>query len=322
MIAIDFSMLSQNRLPRCAYQLANLAEIADRMHLSVKVIATDNQLAKMPILRRVEHLISNDYTDVTLYIAKSDTFYFDRNWRNIENLLAYKVCLSSSDRVFRERDGSWKGESGGAVQNRCDLYMPVNCTPQLLQSHGHKTIPVAHRTSTQVFDLFAKMGLDYAYLDDDVQTIRDAFTVENIGLAGFMGRSGYGERRNTSGMPTWVNLLWVAGASAHQYIKNLLSYTACVDLRGAGDKSLRFIEAVIFGRTIITRQQRSPYLPPLIDGHNAIIVKEWSELDSRVDLPLWQSVVEQATKDYLTHWSQLAQFKMILERAGYDQHSA
>jgi hypothetical protein len=317
MIAIDFSMLSQNRLPRCAYQLANLAEIADRMHLPVKVIVAPGQYETQPILKRIKHLLSDNHKDIRLYIAKSDTFFFDDNWKNIENLQAFKVCLCSSDRLFRERRMPWKERMGGPVQTRCDLFMPVNCSPELLRDYGHKTIVVAHRPSTQVFDLLARKHLDHAYLDDDIQVIRDAFKQETIGLAGFMGRGGYGERKRVEGMPCWVNLVLQANASAEQYLKYLLSYDACVDLRGAGDKSLRFVEAVLFGRTIITKQQVSPYQPPLIDGHNAVVVENWSDLDSKVDLLLWRSIAENATKDYLGYWSQLAQFKMILKRANY-----
>jgi hypothetical protein len=322
MIAIDFSMLSDNRLPRCAYQLANLAEIADRMHLPVKVVITKGQYEQHPILRRVKHLLSDNYRDVKLYIAKSDTFFFDDNWKNIANLPAFKVCLCSSDRLFREKRMMWHGKKsgmGGPVQDRCDLFMPVNCSPELLQDYSYKTIVVAHRPSTQVFDLFTRMHLDFAYLDDDIQTIRDAFKHDVIGLAGFMGRGGYGERRCTDGMPSWVDLVLKADASPAQYLKHLLSYNACVDLRGAGDKSLRFVEAVLFGRTIITKRQVSPYQPPLIDGRNAIVVEKWSDLDSKVDLELWKTISENATKDYLKHWSQLAQFKTILQRAKYGQ---
>jgi hypothetical protein len=317
MIAVDFSMLSQNRLPRCAYQLSNLAEISDRMHLPVKVIIKKGQLEEHPILRRVKHLLSDNYNGIKIYIAKSDTFFFDDNWKNIEHLPAFKVCLSSSDRLFRERKQIWKGRQGGPVQTRCDLYMPVNCTLELLKNYGHKTIPVAHRTSTQVFDLLAKNHLDCAFFDDDIQMIRNAFKCDAIGLAGFMGRGGYGERVNTNGMPKFVDLTFIANASAEQYLKHLLSYKACVDLRGNGDKSLRFIEAVIFGRTVIAKRQTSPYYPPLVDGHNAILVENWSDIDKRVDLDLWRKVADQATKDYLSNWSQLAQFKTILQRANY-----
>jgi hypothetical protein len=320
MIAIDFSMLSDNRLPRCAYQLANLAEIADRMCLPVKVVVAPGQYEQHPILRRVKHLLSDNYDNVKIYIAKSDTFFFDDNWKNIANLPAFKVCLCSSDRLFRENRMMWQGKRsgmGGPVQTRCDLFMPVNCSPELLRDYGDKTIVVAHRPSTQVFDLFAKKHLDLAYLDDDIQTIRDAFKYDVIGLAGFMGRGGYGERVRVEGMPSWVDLVLRADAAPAQYLKHLLSYNACIDLRGAGDKSLRFVEAVLFGRTIITKRQMSPYQPPLIDGRNAVIVEKWSDLDSKVDLGLWKTIAENATRDYLNHWSQLAQFKMILQRANY-----
>ena len=324
MIAIDFSMLSPNRLPRCAYQLANLAEIADRMNLPVKVIVVKGQLEQHPILRRVKHLLSDNYNDVDIYIAKSDTFFFDDNWKNIEHLPAFKVCLSSSDRLFREARMMWNGRRsgmGGPVQTRCDLYMPVNCSPSLLESYRYKTIPVAHRVSTQVFDLFVRMHLDHAFLDDDIQTIRNAFKHDVIGLAGFMGRAGYGERNNVAGMPDWVNLTFIANAPAAEYLKYLLSYRACVDLRGAGDKSLRFVEAVLFGRTIIAKRQQSPYYPPLVDSHNAVLVNNWSDIDSKVNLTTWQAIADQATDDYLNYWSQLAQFKMILKRAKYGQCS-
>jgi hypothetical protein len=315
MIAIDFSMLSQNRLPRCAYQLANLAEIADRMHLPIKVVVKDGQLQEHHILQRVKHLLSDNYDNVKIYIAKSDTFFFDDNWKNIANLPAFKVCLCSSDRIFREKRMPWQGRMGGPVQDRCDLFMPVNCSSELLKTYSHKTITVAHRPSTQVFDLLAKKKLDLAFLDDNIQVIRDAFKYDVIGLAGFMGRAGYGERIKLEGMPDCVNLSFIANASAERYLKYLLSYRACVDLRGAGDKSLRFVEAVLFGRTVIAKRQQSPYDPPLVDCYNTILVENWGDIAKRIDLDLWKRVADQATKDYLSHWSQLAQFKMILRRA-------
>jgi hypothetical protein len=321
MIAIDFSMLSNNRLQRCAYQLANLAEIADRMHLPVKVIVAKSRVKDYPILQRIKHLLSDNYNNISIYIAKSDTFFYDDNWKNVSDLQAFKVCLCSSDRLFREKRMEWKGRIGGPVQNRCQLFMPVNCSLNLLKDFGHMTIPVAHRTSTQFFDLLAKKNLADAFLDNDIQKIRNSFNYKIIGLAGFMGNGGYGERRNPKGMPDWVNLTFERSAPANKYLEYLLSYVACVDLRGAGDKSLRFVEAVLFGRTIIARPQTSPYEPPLIDGHNAVLVNEWKELNSRTDLSLWQAIANQATKDYLSHWSQLAQFKMILKRANYGQYS-
>jgi hypothetical protein len=165
------------------------------------------------------------------------------------------------------------------------------------------------------------MKLDYAYLDDDIQAIRDAFPYEANKIAGFLGRGGYGERVGIIGMPDWAELSFRVDASAHDYIKHLLSHHACIDLRGNGDKSLRFIEAVIFNRVTIGKKQISPYLPPLVDGHNAILVKNWSDLSTRVNLPAWKIMAANATKDYLSHWSQLAQFKMILERAKHGPYS-
>ena len=313
MIAIDFSMLSKCKLMRCAYQLANLAEIADKLNLPVKVVIAKGQEETQPILRRVRHLLSDNYDGVTVYIAKSDTFYYDDNWERIAKLPAFKVCLSSSDILFREQTGQWKGRKGGAVQDRCDLYMPVNCSQWLMRECGHKTIPVAHRVSTQMFDLFASRHLAVAFLMDDIETLRDEFRQETTGLAGFMGNGAYGGRQKQEGIPDWVNLTFKWSAPAIKYLQHMLSYKACVDLRGNGDKSIRFVEAVLFGRTILTKPQGSHYFPPLVNGQNAIIVDKWSDL--QVDLDLWQAVANHATTDYLHHWSQLAQFKTILRRA-------
>jgi hypothetical protein len=321
MIVVDFSMLSQNKLMRCAYQLANLAEIADRMHLPVKVVIAKGQETTQPILKRVKHLLSDNYKEATIYIAKSDTFFYDDNWKNIADLPAFKVCLNSSDRLFRERTAPWHGRAGTAVQTRCDLYMPVNCSPGLMHDYSHNTIPVAHRVSTQFFDFLAKSHLDHAFLDDDINTIRDTLKRDTIGLAGFMGNGGYGERRRTGDMPDWANLTFKWSAPAAKYVDHMLSYKACVDIRGNGDKSIRFVEAVLLGRTILTKPQGSHYYPQLVDGHNAIIVSKWADLKSRVDLDLWQRVADQATKDYLEWWSQLAQFRIIIERAKDGRYS-
>jgi hypothetical protein len=308
----------------CAYQLANLAEIADRMHLPVKVIAPKDWPKKLPILHRIKHLLSDNYDGAKIYIAKLNTFFYNDSWERVENLNAFKVCLSVSDNsIYRVREKSMLMSTGrgGDISTRCDLCMSVNCMPELFKC-DHKTILVAHRPHPKMFDLFTKMHLDHAFLDDDVKTIRDAFKHDEIGLAGFMGRksarcspNGYGERDKTSGMPDWVNLTFRGDASAEEYVKYLLSYRACVDLRGGGDKSHRFIEAVLFNRTIITKPQKTPYCPPLTDGNNAVIVENWNDLNQPSKRESWRLIADRATNDYLHHWSQLAQLKMILERA-------
>lgn len=320
MIVIDLSMLSSGRYQRCIYQLVNLVEIADMMGYKVRAVISPDQ-KEFKILSRISHLLHDNnasaYDGCEIYIAKSDTFFYDDNWSKIENLKAFKICLSSSDKLFRENRTIWYNRYGGPVQDRCDLYMPVNCSMALLKTHGHMTIPVAHRPSTQFFDMLVRRKLDHAFLIDDIQKIRSAFSYPIVGLAGFMGHKGYGERTDSQliGMPDWVNFVWRFGASAEDYVKYLMSYVACIDLRGAGDKSLRFVEAVLLGRAIITKPQSTPYIPPLINGHNAVVVKNWCDLYQASLKRNCKNIVEQATADYCSSWSQLSQFKMMLRRA-------
>ncbi len=318
-IGFDFSLLTKPyRLKRCTHQLVHLALAAKAMGHKVKAITSEEHLKEHKIMRQIEDIWSFDRDGLDIYVAKADAYYNDSNWASIAHLPAFKVCMCNSDLTFRESSAVFRHYKGTPVQTRCDLYMPCNYRHTLMAECGHKVVPTAHPIDTRMADLFARMGLRDAYLNADVSKIRKAFCVKETRLAGFMGSpSPTTTRKNESTLPRWVDISWCRSTPSIDYIKWMLERRAVVDLRGYGDKSIRMTEGVLFGRTILSLPLYSQYSPALVDRHNCIIVNDWSELDGRYDGNLWKAVAEQATVDYVDHWSVRGQIRTILNRAGY-----
>jgi len=195
--------------------------------------------------------------------------------------------------------------------------MPVNHTAKLIEQYGHKVIPAAHPIDPRMYEFFIKQGLYNAYLADDTETIQDAFKCEETGIAGFMGnRSPTRTRWHVAGTaPSWADFRWARAKSPLEYIKWMMCRRGCIDMRGNGDKSLRFTEAAMLGRTILAQPWPSQYSPALVDGHNCIMVDTWDKLDGRYDDDLWRKISKQSTYDYCNGWSIRSQVRSFLAKA-------
>ena len=319
MIAFDFAALSTPyRLKRCTYQMIHMCLIAESMGEHIIAIVSDEHLEQHPFMKKIKRMwvkpqFYND--DIDIYVAKADSFYRDDNWNRISSLRAFKVCLCNSDKLFRESDQPHKAHIGNPVQDRADLYMPANYSADLLKTH--KIIPVAHPIDPRMIEYFERIGLYEAYLNDDLDTIRDRFLEDETGVAGFMGsRNPFSTRiKLVSQFPDWAEFKWARIQTSHEYIKWMMKRRGCIDMRGNGDKSLRFTEAAMLGRTLICKNSPSQYQPKLVNSHNCILVDDWSDLPQEFDRDLWVRLAKNATKDYLSGWSLKAQVRTIIERA-------
>lgn len=318
-ITIDFSMLSKPyRLKRCSYQLMHLAIIAERLEHNVSCIVTKSHYEKHKFLKRINRLLKyNRNIPTDIYIAKSDAFYVDKNWSVVEKLPGLKVCLCNSDRTFRETNVPFRKHRGNPVQERCDLYMPCNHTAELLEKWEHKVVPVSHPIDPRMYKFLVSKRLYYAYLMDDINKLRKAFCTEDeLDRAGFMGNQFPVTRLEASkSMPSWCDFRWERAKSSEEYISWIVGRRGCLDMRGYGDKSLRFAESAMLGRTLICQNLPSKYSPLLVNNHNCILVDEWQELnDIEYDRSHWLKLSEQSTHDYLNGWSLLSQMRTIIER--------
>lgn len=304
-------------LKRCSYQMMHLALIAWNLGHSVKVVVTDEVLNQHPFLAMIQHMWTREMSDCDIYIAKSDAYYKDINWDQIADLKAFKVCLCNSDRTFRENTGQWRRHEGVAVQTRCDLYMPINHTESLLAEYGHKTVPAAHPIDPRMFDLFKHEGLYQDYLKDNIVRIRRKLIVRETGRAGFMGAPKPAETREdlVNKFPDWVDFDWSRSKPSWVFIQWMMKRRGCIDMRGWGDKSLRFSEAAMLGRTIITVNRTSKYSPELINDRNCIMADDWDSINLEYDHKKWIELSEQSTEDYVNGWSLLSQMRTIIERA-------
>jgi hypothetical protein len=317
-ILFDVARLTRPyNLRRCAYQLMHLAICASHMGHDVKFRVSGKLLDQHDFLNAIRTMWTNDMEEVDIYIAKSDAYYVDENWDEVSKLKAFKVCMCNSDRYFRENTGRWKRHNGVAVQTRCDLYMPANHSEDLLKNYGHKTVPAAHPIAPQMVDFFIAHGMYQDFLADNIIEIRQKFAVRETGRAGFMGSSQPGVTRVklVDKFPKWVEFRWERLEHPSEYIRWMLCRRGCIDMRGYGDKSLRFTEAALFGRTIITVNRPSQYSPRLVNNHNCVAANNWDVLNLEYDHRKWNELSEQATCDYVDGWSILAQMKTIVERA-------
>jgi len=317
-IVFDFSLLSYPYgLRRCTNQLIYLALAAEKIGCDVRAVTSQRHLAEHPCMNKIKRLWQFAYGNPDIYIAKADAFYRDRNWLKISGLDAFKVCLCNSDYCFRESNKRYLQHKGTPVQIRCDLYMPCNYTKSLLDEWGYKVVPAAHPIDVRMFALFEELGLVDAYITDDVDMIRSSFDVVETRMAGFMGASRpHDTRWNVRDeFPAWVDLNWTRTDSSINYINWILERRGVIDLRGNGDKSMRFSEAALFGRTIITKRLLSEYNPKLVNNHNCIVVDEWSEIDDRFDLQVWRKLANQATLDYKCGWSMKSMIETVLEKS-------
>jgi hypothetical protein len=160
-----------------------------------------------------------------------------------------------------------------------------------------------------------------AYLDDDIKKIRSVCIGASHLSAGFMGspipKISRLDLIAKTRLPPWVNIHWARTLSARKYVSFVNDHQSCLDLRGFGDKSLRFTEAVLFGRTIIRCPTVSRYMPNLVDGVNAIVLNVLDDLNNcERDAKYWAMLADNATHDYLKSWSLKAQAVTILQKAG------
>lgn len=318
-IAFDFAMLSTPyRMKRCSYQLMHLSIIAERMGHKVKCITNESHLNQHTFVRRLgSKLVHNRDFPIDIYIAKSDAFYIDSNWELIDKLPGFKVCLINSDQTFRETDKPHKTHIGHPVQDRCNLYMPCNHTDNVYKSHGYKMIPAAHPIDPRMYREFRSRRLYYSYLMNDITRIREVYKTDETDTAGFMGNMNPKKTRYkpSQSAPSWCRFEWSRNTSPKQYINWMCSHRGCLDMRGNGDKSLRFSEAALFGRTIICQNLPSKYSPLLKDNHNCILLDNWDQLsDVEYDRDKWLEISEQATQDYCDGWSLHGQMSSIIRR--------
>lgn len=311
-IGFDFTLISKPYgLRRRTYQLVHMLLCAYRMGYNVRAITNNSHIAEHPIMDTVRDYWSDNYNGVDIYIADANAYHRDINWRIVSRLDAYKVCLSHSDNTLCELPA----RDCGPVQERCDLYVPVNYSRKLLNYFGHKIVVGSHILPNAALDLFRSMSLINAYLDDDITTVRDAFKSEIIHRACFIGSlSPTTTRLNiASTLPDYVDVHFTRDISIYDYFELMARYYAVVDLRGHGDKSYRFTEAVLLGKLILTLPRTSKYSPELVDGRNCILVNNWCDLP--LSLPNDFSIQDSATSNYRNGWSLRSQLLKIIERA-------
>lgn len=327
MIAFDFSVLSTPyRLKRCSYQMMHMALIAESMGEEVLAIVSRDHLDQHKFMKKIRRLWCQidkggkpivPQKDIEIYVAKADTYYRDDNWERVKTLPAYKVCLCNSDKLFRESDVPYKRHRGHQVQNRADLYMPVNHSAELLRTHDHKIVPAAHPIDPRMYEFFEREGLYTAYLADDIGLLRERFKEEEIGAAGFMGNQQPAHTRvdEVEQFPSWAEFKWTRTEPSPAYIKWMMQRRGCIDMRGNGDKSLRFVEAAMLGRTLICKMLPSEYWPKLVNDHNCILVDDWRQLPQAYNRDQWLKLAARSTQDYLGGWSLRAQVKTFIGRA-------
>lgn len=326
MIVFDFARLTKPyRLKRCSYQLLHLALIAEDLGEEVTCLVSREHLEQHHFMKRARRLwaprtssgepIVPDHIEV--YVAKADAFYRDANWAQVKKISGYKVCFCNSDRCFRESSKPFRKHRGHPVQDRADLYMPVNHTPDLLDTHGHKVIPTSHPIDPRMYELLLREGLYYHYLRDELGEMIEAFKEEEIGVAGFMGNKAPAKTRVrvVEEFPDWAEFRWQRAAPSREFIRWMMQRRGCIDMRGNGDKSLRFTEAAMLGRTLICQRWPSFYYPRLEHDHNCILVDKWSDLDSTYNQTILQRLALQSMQDYRIGWSLRAQVKLFLARA-------
>lgn len=321
-IAFDFAMLSTPyRMQRCSFQMMHLAIIAERLGHNVVCITSKKHSEKHKFFNRIKRLWQfNRSGDYDIYVAKADAYYRDTNWDMVRKLSGFKVCLCNSDRTFRETDVPFRAHRGHPVQERCDLYMPCNHTTELIEEWGDKVVPATHPIDPRMYRALVRRRLYYSYLMDDIDKIRKAFATKEDKAAGFMGSKHPSNRMMAyTHAPPWCEFNWARNKSSFEYITWMCQRRACLDIRGFGDKSLRFTEAVLFGRTMICQRLPSVYSPALVHGHNALLVDDWDQLSGiTYDRDKWLEIAKQSTTDYLDGWSLKAQLHTILRRAGYE----
>jgi hypothetical protein len=302
----------------------HLAIIAERLGHTPICITSERHIKQHSFLKRIKRMWKKGRRglDCDIYVAKSDAYYEDANWAVVEKLPGFKVALCNSDKTFRETSVPYRTHTGNPVHERCDLYMPVNHTQSLIDGWGDKfgteIIPVAHPVDPRMYKAFVRKKLYFAYLMNDLKKMREAYPAEEKYAAGFMGNRHPSNRmvaaRET---PKWCRFHWARTESPEAYIKKLCEHRACLDIRGFGDKSLRFSEAAIFGRTLICQRLPSLYSPLLVNDHNCIMIDEWKDLNSvNCDLNHWKRLAEQSTQDYIEGWSLLGQLNTIIARSG------
>jgi hypothetical protein len=318
-IVFDFSKLSRPyAMKRCSFQMMHMAIIAEKLDHDVVCLTDDTHQRQHPFLKKINRLFTkNQKVDGDIYVAKGDAYYRDANWDVVSKKKAFKVALCNSDRTFRESSEPFKKHRGNPIQDRADLYMPVNHSDELKDREN--VIPAAHPIDPRMFNEFKSKRLYYAYLFNDLTKLRNAYKpASEVLRAGFMGNKIPSHRKTMSRIaPDWCDFNWERGKPSSFFINWLCERKGCLDLRGFGDKSLRFTEACIFGRTLICQRLPSLYHPQLVDGHNCILVDKWGDLDNySPDQKQWDELSKQSEEDYVSSWSLYGQVQTFINKSG------
>lgn len=309
-ILFDCSKLTKPyRLKRCTYQMMHLCMAADNLGYKSYFRTNLDHYNNHKFIELLGNKLIYDHIDTDVYVAKSDTYYKDYNFEQISSLSAFKVCLCNSDRCFRESDNSDKGVNNGtSVLDRCNLYMPVNHTNR----HFNNMIPACHPIDPRFVKLLIKNGLYSAYFSDDIIKIRNYFKVVEDKMAGFMGSPHPNRYKLRNKFPNWVDFNWVNKASSSDYVKWTMNRRGIIDFRGYGDKSLRFTESALLGKTIITTDRISKYYPPIVNMDNVIMFDDWDKVVLEFDARDWVDISRSATESYINGWSICSQIQTIM----------
>lgn len=210
----------------------------------------------------------------------------------------------------------------GYDMDRVDLFMSWTCGPEEFTEQTEKAHPgiagwrfpdkarvlsVPFVPHDLMLEQFWRDGMTDAFLDDDMEAIRDKYSHKSkLGRVGFIG-GGWPIR--TKILPTLDGIyVYLTNSpdrrlSPVDMLREISQCEAIMQLPGDTWKCARHMEAVLLGRPVVQKRGVIDVTPPLTDS-NTILVDEWSDMDAvRSRLPGAAAIVAEADKCYKDGWS-------------------
>lgn len=200
--------------------------------------------------------------------------------------------------------------------NHCDLLVAHEYSPEIETSD--KLLKVPFLIHDRVIEHLVEHDLFQAYIDNDLQAIRDHFANGKSGVLGFCGCGWPFRKAFCADAPDWAEIRFFDShpMSGGEHAKWLMGFKAALALRGDTPKTNLPPLLAMLGIPIVMEPITAKDTPPF-NALNTIPFQSWEQVHAAIqDDTILAQITAKATDDYINGWSPMGQARQIAERVG------
>jgi len=281
-------------------RMACLAYGMQRLGHDVHIVSVWNEFQRNPLWKFFQTLHGRPRNEaLTVHPAEA----MDAGNKHCD--VGIKCCLGNHD-----KDELWL--------KRCQLYVARDVMPGL--SGNERLLMVPHLVHYGVMMQLAEDGLFQAYLDDDVEAIREFYDAPKTDKIGFAGEDVAGRREFAEKLQAELgdvcDFRFDERMPPGEYLRWMCSLRAALILPGEREATYRFAEAVMLGVLTIIKEQAQPIEPPACVA-NSIALWDWDDaprISRRFDFA--EEMLFEADEFYREYWSPTGQAGLAISKLG------